>query len=192
MAKDAVAEIMAPGPCRRRAVGEIVKTRAIAAEPADRDAERQRQRKTGAGSDRDPCGPFVELDRQDAADQRSFHGARDAALARQPQIGGAEQIGAEPRAEHQSGEVGPLKGLRRKPQALSRQPVERHGRSQPRRDVEESVKESPAHAGTLAQVPPRRDSAAASYPPRGASQAASRPASPRSDRRRAAPPRSAS
>jgi hypothetical protein len=42
MARDAVAEIMSPRQRRRRAVGEIIEPREIAADAADGDTDRER------------------------------------------------------------------------------------------------------------------------------------------------------
>ena len=78
MARDAVAEIVPPGQRRRCAVGEIIEPREIAADPADGDADRQRQRKARPGAKRDAVAPFVELDGDGAADQRAFDRSRDA------------------------------------------------------------------------------------------------------------------
>src|SRR5215468_842902 len=70
VARDAIAEIVAPWQRGRCAVGEVVEACGITADPADRDADRQRQRKARAGAKPDAVPPFVELDRDDAAGKR--------------------------------------------------------------------------------------------------------------------------
>src|SRR5436190_6988448 len=81
MARHAVAEIMAPGQRGWRAIGEVVEASEVAADPADRDADRKRQGKAGAGAQRNAVQPFVELDGDNATGQRPFDRPRDSGLA---------------------------------------------------------------------------------------------------------------
>ena len=108
MARNAVAEIVAPGQRGRRAVGEIVEPGEIAADAADRDADRERQREARAGAGGDMGAALVELDRQDAARDGALDRAGDAGFLAQPQIGGAQHQGADPGAEQQHRDVAPV------------------------------------------------------------------------------------
>src|SRR5215831_5633845 len=78
VARDAVAEIVAPGQRRRRAIREVVNPGEEAADAADRDADRERKRKSRAGPAHDAGVALVELDRDDAPSDGAFNRAREA------------------------------------------------------------------------------------------------------------------
>src|SRR5262249_29882505 len=83
----------APGQRRRRAIREVVNPGEEAADAADRDADRERKRKSRAGPAHDAGVALVELDRDDAPSDGGFNRAREPGLPPQPGRGRAQAGG---------------------------------------------------------------------------------------------------
>ena len=96
---------------------------------------------------RDAGAALVELDRDDAAGDRAFDRARDAGLAGEPEIGGAEQTGADAGAEQQRRQIGKV-GDRRPERRCRRERVSHSAArpaAQPCQHVEGDVDHNAVH-----------------------------------------------
>ena len=149
MARDAVAKIMPPRQCGGRAVGEVVEAREIATDAADRDPDRKRQREARAGARGDPGTALVELDRHDATRDGALDRAGKAWLMRQPQIGGAEDDGPHPGAEHKHRDIAPIARRGERKIIAPRHPTDQQRGRGPSDHVENRVKNGAAHVAGL-------------------------------------------
>lgn len=142
MARDAIAEIMAPGQRRRQPVGQVFHAGKEAAQPPDGDADSQRQREDGAGAHGDAGDGLVAFDPDDGAEQRPLDGTTDARQPAQPEIGGAEPVGADGSTDEQRGVVGqPLTLAEREGDDRPAAQAERNaGGGQPGENVEQHVR----------------------------------------------------
>src|SRR5262245_33817767 len=168
VARHPIAEINAPWQRGRRPVGEVVEAGEEAADAADRDADREWERKARAGAPGDARAALVELDRNDSAYERPFDRARKPGLLREPEIGAAEGEGADPGSDYEGGEIGKVMRTRgRKAYAgAACKPDVRKPRRRPGQNIEADMKQRARHRSprtSLGGVPMKRNGCASAH-----------------------------